>query len=386
MSLAAENALAASSSQQSTGWCLSGCLSPGSNLTTLDVTGPTFVLGRRQGVNLQLPSMCVSGRHAELFQVGEHLFIRDLGSTNGTFVNRQQVKQPTPLSPGDHIQIADIEFRIDHLPKSDVFDFSDKKTAHAISILESDWTLSQFDRLISTRAVVPHFQRIVDLDSECIVGFEALARSCLCGLENPARMFETAHLVHREAELSIICRRRAVELAEWMPPDVELFLNTHPTESLEVDVLPSLGVLQHQYPWLSLVVEIHEGSIEDAGRMREFCEEARRFGVKVAYDDFGAGQSRLLELVKAPPDYLKFDACLIRDIHMASAHQQRMLKLLVEMATDVPTVPLAEGIESADEAEACREFGFRLAQGYYFGRPVPGAECAADTERLQKQA
>ena len=51
-----------------------------------------------------------------------------------------------------------------------------------------------------------------------------------------------------------------------------------------------------------------------------------------------------------------------------------MMKMLVDMARDVPIVTLAEGIESQEEAEACLELGFDLAQGYYFGRPIPGSE------------
>lgn len=366
------------------GWSLSGCLPPGRALTRLQITGPTFVIGRRPGVDLQISSICVSSRHAELMQVGENLFIRDLGSTNGTFVNRNRIRQPTPVCSGDHIQIADIEFRIDnagsggHAPVSD-----QKKTAQVIDSLEHDWTLSQFNELLSTRAVIPFYQKIVHLPSETISGFEALARSTLLGLENPARMFQAAALVNKDVDLSIVCRQRAVEDADWMPAGVGLFLNTHPNESLEVDVLPSINLLRKQNPHLAIVVEVHEKSIEDAGQMQEFCQEVRRLGAKVAYDDFGAGQSRLLELIKAPPDLLKFDASLIRDIHVASNHQRRMLQFLVQMALDVPTIPLAEGVETLQEAEICRELGFELAQGYHFGKPVAAAECELETQILR---
>jgi EAL domain-containing protein (putative c-di-GMP-specific phosphodiesterase class I) len=367
-----------------TGWSLSGCLPPGRALTRLQITGPTFVIGRRPGVDLQIASMCVSSRHAELMQVGDNLFIRDLGSTNGTFVNRNRVRQPTPVAAGDHIQIADIEFRIDCASVPGFVPVSDqKKTAQAFDCLEHDWTLSQFNELLTTRAVTPHYQKIVHLPSETITGFEALARSTLLGLENPARMFQAAALVNKDVELSIVCRQRAVEDASWIPPGVALFLNTHPNESLEIDVLPSIKLLRKQNPGLAIVVEVHEKSVEDAGQMQEFCKEIRRIGAKVAYDDFGAGQSRLLELIKAPPDLLKFDASLIRDIHVASNHQRRMLQFLVQMALDVPTVPLAEGVESLQEAELCRELGFELAQGYQFGKPVTASECELQTQILR---
>ena len=70
-----------------------------------------------------------------------------------------------------------------------------------------------------------------------------------------------------------------------------------------------------------------------------------------------------------PPDYLKFDRKLIQDIHAAPAQRQQMLAALVRMARDLGIAPLAEGIELADEADVCRQLGFTLGQGYFYGRP-----------------
>src|SRR5690606_10088000 len=128
-----------------------------------------------------------------------------------------------------------------------------------------------------------------------------------------------------------------------------------------------------QYPAMQVVVEIHEGAIHDPKMTIDFCIRARDLGYKVAYDDFGAGQSRLLELIKAPPDYLKFDSCLIRDVHQCNPYQSRMLKMLVDTCHNFAVIAVAEGIETIEEAEACRHLGFDLAQGFHFGRPRPAA-------------
>jgi EAL domain-containing protein (putative c-di-GMP-specific phosphodiesterase class I) len=53
---------------------------------------------------------------------------------------------------------------------------------------------------------------------------------------------------------------------------------------------------------------------------------------------------------------------------------------LVRVTTDLGIVPLAEGIETAAEAEVCSQLGFRLAQGYHFGHPKP-AEAWLAAER-----
>ena len=107
----------------------------------------------------------------------------------------------------------------------------------------------------------------------------------------------------------------------------------------------------------------------DPVQMRELHGQLRALDMKLAYDDFGAGQARLVELIDVPPDYLKFDRKLIQDIHAASAQRQQMLGTLVRMVRDLGIAPLAEGVETEEEASTCGQLGFTLAQGYLYGRP-----------------
>ena len=93
--------------------------------------------------------------------------------------------------------------------------------------------------------------------------------------------------------------------------------------------------------------------------------------IQIAYDDFGAGQNRLAELCNAAPDVLKFDMGLIRDIDKAPPERIKVLGSLVRIVLDLGVKPLAEGIENEAEAKVCKELGFTMAQGYYFGRPAP---------------
>jgi len=359
------------------GWFLIGCLSPEKTLSEVKIDSPTFVIGRRPESDLQIASQCVSARHAEILQIGPHLFIRDLGSTNGTYLNRQQVKRPTPIAMGDHIEIANVEFRVEFRSAASRDSRRElealKKTTQAVDVLESNWVLSQFDLLMAGELVTPAYQPILSLFGRNTIGYEALARTSLVGLENPAEMFRTAEMVKKEVDLSIICRRKALQHCGFIQRGHSLFVNTHSSEQFQTDMLHSLQEIRAEYPDVSVVVEIHEGAIHDPYITAEFCRNVRNLGFKVAYDDFGAGQSRLLELVKSPPDYLKFDACLIRDVHQCNPYQRRMLKMLVDMCHDVPVITIAEGIETQEEFEACRDLGFDMGQGYYFGRPKPAA-------------
>jgi EAL domain-containing protein (putative c-di-GMP-specific phosphodiesterase class I) len=91
--------------------------------------------------------------------------------------------------------------------------------------------------------------------------------------------------------------------------------------------------------------------------------------MKLAYDDFGAGQARLHELVEARPNFVKFDRKMICGIDSAEASRCQLIETLVGMCRQLGIVTLAEGVETAGEAKACRALGFELMQGYYFGRP-----------------
>lgn len=76
------------------------------------------VIGRDEGVKFRVPTPAVSRKHCELLEDDGELVVRDLGSSNGTYVNGKRIKQ-TELSPGDLLAVGGIVFvvRIDGFPK-----------------------------------------------------------------------------------------------------------------------------------------------------------------------------------------------------------------------------------------------------------------------------
>jgi EAL domain-containing protein (putative c-di-GMP-specific phosphodiesterase class I) len=97
-------------------------------------------------------------------------------------------------------------------------------------------------------------------------------------------------------------------------------------------------------------------------------------GVALAYDDFGAGQARLFELAEAPPEYLKLDRRFVTGIDSAPSSRQQLVRSLVAAVRELNVKAVAEGVETAGEAEACMGAGFLLAQGHRFGQPRPATE------------
>ncbi|NUQ66934.1 MAG: FHA domain-containing protein [Phycisphaerales bacterium] len=81
------------------------------------ITRATTVIGRQTDCALQIPTAAVSRHHCEISVAGEAVSVRDLGSSNGTYVNQRRVNQ-TELSPGDLLAIGNLVFvvRIDGRP------------------------------------------------------------------------------------------------------------------------------------------------------------------------------------------------------------------------------------------------------------------------------
>lgn len=72
---------------------------------------PTIIGRGREGVSLTLPHKLVSRKHTELFEHDGKLFVKDLGSLNGTFVNSKRIVQRTPLNPNELLTLGNVTFR-----------------------------------------------------------------------------------------------------------------------------------------------------------------------------------------------------------------------------------------------------------------------------------
>jgi EAL domain-containing protein (putative c-di-GMP-specific phosphodiesterase class I) len=345
-------------------WFLSGQTSEGEAVRHVPIYSFPFRVGRRTDVSLSLAYRTVSSVHAELFERDSTLVLRDLGSTNGTFVNGVRVIDEHPLAQNDLVQFAEVPFRVRRQ--------SSETGAMTVATRVCDYALAlvQFDQLMSRRSVIPCFQPVVDLRTGQTVGYEALGRSSVYGLEMPDAMFQAASQLDLQIELSRMFRWEAVRASSGLEKPPHLFLNTHPAELDDPGLIEALQGLRNISPRQPITLEIHESAATDGSKMRILQAALNGLGMKWAYDDFGAGQDRLAQLVEVRPDFIKFDMGLIRGIDQASGARLSMLETLVKMVLDLGIVALAEGVETASEGAACRQIGFQLAQGFHYGKPA----------------
>jgi EAL domain-containing protein (putative c-di-GMP-specific phosphodiesterase class I) len=349
-------------------WFVCGRAGPDSSPQEVAVSGASLTIGRHPENALCLANSTVSGRHAELMRIGEDLYVRDLQSTNGTLVNGRQLTGLTRLNHGDTVHFGTAMFTVKRRAQ---------RAAHATvtaDVAQEALAHLQFDKLLNMPALLPHFQPIVRLANGATVGYEVLARSRLVGLETPSKMFKVAAERGFEVELSRLSRKLGLGIGRILGPCVQIYLNTHPAELEGRDLVDSLEQLRGEFPDSQIVLEIHEASVTSPAHLRDIRRELALLKVLLAYDDFGAGQARLMELAEVPPDVLKFDRGLIHEIGAAPALRQELVASLVRIVRNLNATPLAEGIESPEDAETCRQLGFELGQGFHFGRPAAATE------------
>jgi pSer/pThr/pTyr-binding forkhead associated (FHA) protein len=209
-----------------------------------------FIVGRSETVDHTVYSGKVSKEHATIEITDGRYAIRDLESTNGTFVNGQRATTRF-LEDGDIVHFAHVEYCFRHTrstsdtapPRSDrlleqtQFVVADRPA----SLIRGSELLRE---LIDTRGVEILYQPIVDLRTRSVLAFEALARGTHPELSaNPATLLALAEQCDLVIELSRMFARRAVESSTRLPAGAKVFVNVHAQELAHPDLLDALAEL-----------------------------------------------------------------------------------------------------------------------------------------------
>lgn len=339
-----------------------------------------FTVGRHKDNDAAFPTVNeISGKHARFEFADGSWSVTDLKSTNKTYVNGKQLEHDvrTPLAVGDFVALAKQLYRV--VPKTE------RPGGAEVVVrtmgLQDTWELQnapELIRILEQQRTYPFFQPIVDLQSQETLGWEALGRAV--GTAGPipiGKLFNLAAYQRRETDLSLAFRESSRQCAEcrhcWTnQTPFYLFFNLHPAEIYEEQrFLQSVRVMSESAElrkWYKLVVEMPESWVSKVDQMRRVVDKIRELGMLVAYDDFGQGQSRLEEMVRIPPDFLKLDRHLIADLGGART-MYRISQALVETCRELKVVTLGEGIETQEEWQACKDLQMDLGQGYLFETP-----------------
>jgi EAL domain-containing protein (putative c-di-GMP-specific phosphodiesterase class I) len=249
---------------------------------------------------------------------------------------------------------------------------SRRRLAEAARVQDEDQARAQrlaLECLIRDDHLRLALQPIASAETSEIFAYESLMRSSLPALPHPGAVLAAAEQHGFLEAVSEVVVKRAAAWLEQMPSGPLLFINLHPDELSDAEGIERR--LQRLAPWADRVVlEITERSrLQSIHRWEEAVKRITDAGFAIAVDDLGAGYSSLSVLAELQPSFVKVDMSIVRNVH-ADPRKRRLVDLLCRFADATGARLVAEGVETADEAEALRQCGAHLLQGYFFGRPT----------------
>ena len=229
-----------------------------------------------------------------------------------------------------------------------------------------------------------HYQPIVNLVTNEVLGFEALMRwhHPVQGWIPPDVFIPLAEQSELIIDLGAFALNEALRAAStwrWAnarsaPPYVSVNFSAHQFHDRGLIEGIESALERHGVPPERLIVEITESvALHDAAETTNTMARLHAMGIGIALDDFGTGYSSLAYLALWLPGVIKIDRSFVSPAH-ESDHSRVVLETIISLGRKLDTVVLAEGIETKSQLGLLRNLGCRLGQGYLFSAAMaPGA-------------
>jgi diguanylate cyclase (GGDEF)-like protein len=240
------------------------------------------------------------------------------------------------------------------------------------------------DSALVEQRIAVHFQPLVHLPSGQLTGFEALARIA----QRDGSLLQPADFIPfaEDSGLVVPLGAKVLTLAcqqaqHWQPPE---------TAGHELTVAVNLSARQFGYGDLSSVIEwtLEQTGLAPSCLHLELTETAimdlhpdilrqleriREIGVETGLDDFGTGYASLTHLRRLPLSFVKIDQSFVQGLGI-DPEDDRIVSAVIDLAANLGLRSIAEGVETPSQRDRLRDLGCDQAQGFLFGRPMPGSQ------------
>jgi diguanylate cyclase (GGDEF)-like protein len=236
---------------------------------------------------------------------------------------------------------------------------------------------------VAQDGLVLHYQPVFEMNGKHLIGFEALAR-----LPAPdGTLIPPATFIPLIEEMRLIDKfgawvlRDACRTAASWPENLRVAVNLSPSQfrSGEIekavhDALDSSGLAPHR-----LELEITEAVLLDnCESTLATLQRFRVMGISIAMDDFGTGYSSLAYLWKFPFDKIKIDRSFMEGIDSTGHDVETVAKSIIALGREMKMQVTVEGVETPNQVGFLYDADADQVQGFYFGRPMPASEIAAN--------
>ena len=246
-------------------------------------------------------------------------------------------------------------------------------------IIEGNAIESELAKAIENNELVLYYQPKIDLSDGTLMGMEALIRWVKPdGTVVPPNKFipvaENSLLITKISDFVLheACRQNKAWQDKGYPP-IAVSINLTAVDFYQTDVKESIQSALNETgldaKWLD--VELTESlALKDIDHAIQQMQEIRDLGVQLSMDDFGTGYSSLSYIQVLPITLLKLDRSFIMYLEEDEISRE-IVSAVIRIAKSKKIETIAEGIETIGQAEILKQSGCDLAQGYFFGKPMP---------------
>lgn len=244
--------------------------------------------------------------------------------------------------------------------------------------------VAELRRAIEQHELTLYYQPKIDLRSGRMHSVEALVRWMHPdqGMIPPAQFIPLAERTGLIRPMTFaIIEIAARQQAAWMARGLQtpIAINLTARSLVDTQFVPWFAeVLEHHCVPAGLIgIEITESSlVDDPEGARQMLSRLRDLGCRIYIDDFGTGYSCLSYLVNLPVHALKIDRSFVNGMS-GNRGAYQVVASVISMAQGLGLYVVAEGVETAQDADILRELGCDMGQGYLFSKPLPAVQLEA---------
>ncbi len=256
-----------------------------------------------------------------------------------------------------------------------------REEAHS-SIVAAIALEAELQAAVARREIVVHYQPIVSLRTDRVIGAEALVRwrHPRRGLLQPGDFlaFAEQHRLMGEIGaivLDAVCAQIAA-LAPSIRDGFHISMNVSARQIMQPGWAAQVAqaLQSHGADPRYLQIELAESIVmAETGSVRAILDELRTLGVSLSIDDFGTGFSSLASIKNFPLHTLKIDRSFVHEI-VTNSSDQAVAKAIIMLAHSLGLNVVAAGVETRDQIDALRAYGSDAFQGYLASRPIDAAD------------
>jgi len=236
---------------------------------------------------------------------------------------------------------------------------------------ERNFEVSEIVRdAVNNSRIVPYFQAIIDNKTGEITKYECLARliDSNGNVLSPVLFIPLAKKIKVYNQITKQMINKSFEA--FKDSELEFSINLSIEDIMNNDIYNFIvAKLKTSTAASRVTFELLESeSIQDFTKVEQFINEVKRYGAKIAIDDFGSGYSNFSYLIKIKANYIKIDGSLIKNIDVDNS-SLLVVETIVNFAKKLGMKTVAEYVHSSVVMDKVKELGIDYSQGFFIDEP-----------------